>query len=362
MTGGKQLLDCIEMDLIDDKTQKIHRVYIDILDNSLSRKWLTSLNELLKNDSHLEKNYCFFGWENSERNSEFLINEVNNTFDAINNSALNYHINEHWTRDTVIKPGVPTDSNDSGEIIAEKTNMLHRYFEELQGTGGTGGQISSHYNDATPVVRWHIRQLNLLCHELETAVISERKVQYLPEWQRPCQLMCWLNAPRFELTEEDYQYFGVDTLNRDLGDVYIGINKAVGKAHWEVFNDEGDRDISELTTLAMRTQSQAAGDFDIEWANNPGSHKWHLENLENFKDWLIANGFDPDDKSLTIGHPKCGKVDLLRSFETDDYRYIWDVVGTHLNVHSIKTSNVHKVFPYNWNDSDYKEQQLEYIQ
>jgi len=33
--------------------------------------------------------------------------------------------------------------------------------------------------------------------------------------------------------------FGVETMNRSLGGVYVGVNKAVGKHHWEVFNDEG---------------------------------------------------------------------------------------------------------------------------
>jgi hypothetical protein len=361
MSGGKQLLDCIEIDLINNNSDQVHKVYIDIIDNSLTRKWLPALNTLLKGDYHLEKNYCFFGFSQSDRNSDYLISEINKTFTTINKSSLDYHIDDVFTRDNVIQPGVPAVDNTAGEIFAEKTNMLHRYFEELQGTAGTGGHMSNYYNHATPEIKWNIRQLNLLCHELETCVISERKANYLPEWQRPCQLMCWLNAPRFELTEEDYEYFGVETLNRDLGDVYIGVNKAVGKAHWEVFNDEGDRDIDELTTLVMRSQSQAAGDFDIEWANSPGKYKWHLENLENFKQWLVKNGFDPSDKSLTIGHPKCGQVDLQRSFGTDDYNVIWDVVGSHLNVHSIKTSDAHKVFPYNWNDSNYQEQQMEYI-
>ena len=49
---NQSLLDVVEMDL-DDLT-----VYINVYDNSLSRKWLTALNHLIENQYHLEKNYC----------------------------------------------------------------------------------------------------------------------------------------------------------------------------------------------------------------------------------------------------------------------------------------------------------------
>ena len=132
------------------------------------------------------------------------------------------------------------------------------------------------------------------------------------------------------------------TMNRPLGGVYVGVNKAVGKHHWEVFVDEADYNpnmiIDNLTTTTMRSQLEAAGDFDIEWANNPGNFEWQQRHLADFRTWLINNGFDPEDKSLTIGHPQVGQVDLLKSFNTTNYKQIWAIVGAHLNVHSIKTS------------------------
>jgi hypothetical protein len=79
----------------------------------------------------------------------------------------------------------------------------------------------------------------LLCHEFESWQLSYRKKLTAPEWIRPSQLMCWLNAPRFTLEEEDYELFGIDTINRPLGGVFVGVNKAVGKHHYEVFQDEG---------------------------------------------------------------------------------------------------------------------------
>jgi hypothetical protein len=174
--------------------------------------------------------------------------------------------------------------------------------------------------------------------------------------------MCWLHAPRFELTAEDYELFGIETINRSLGGVYVGVNKAIGKHHWEVFQDEGrDSRVHELTTTTLRPQTLAAGDFDIEWANNPGEFYWQKKQLTEFRQWLIDNGFDPNDKSLTIGHPQVGQVDLQRSFGTEDYREIWTQLNTHLNVTAIETSDAVATYPYNWTDSNYINQQIAII-
>jgi hypothetical protein len=219
--------------------------------------------------------------------------------------------------------------------------------------------MSVYYNNATDVTRWHIRQLNLLCHEYESMVLSIRKLHTAPEWRRPSQLMCWLKAPRFLLDTYDYELFGIDTINRSLGGVYVGVNKAVGKHHWEVFNDEGrDSRIGELVTTSLKSQTEAAGDFDIEWANDPGSFHWQIKMLGEFRAWLIRNGFDPEDKSLTIGHPQVAQVDLVRSFGTKDYNLIWKQLSNHLDVYKIKTSDARTTYEYHWSDPDYQQQQI----
>jgi hypothetical protein len=358
MSGGKQLLDKIEIQLKDRRNGDLHKVFIDTYDSPLSRKWLSALNVLINENYHLEKNFCFVGFEGHERNSNYIINAINESIQAINDSELNYVIDRVFTRKNTIMSGIISESTNGGKLVHDMTNHLHRWFEELQGTSGNGGQISNHYNEANNETRWHIRQLNLLCHEFESCVLSERKRKYLPEWQRPSQLMCYMSAPRFEITEEDYELFGVDTLARPMGAVYVGVNKAVGKHHWEVFQDEGGRGIDELTTLAMRSQSQAAGDFDIEWANNPGEYIFMKKQLLDFKQWLIDNGFDPDDKSLTIGHPQVGQVDLIKTFGSDNYIDIWKILNTHLDVFSIKTSDAYAEYPYSWSDTDYMKQQI----
>lgn len=345
------MLEHIEMDLRSNNGNML-TVHIDVADNSLSRKWLNAVNDILQKNLHLEKNYCWLGWTESPRNLEYLCVQINRSIHAINSADLGYRIADYFSPSNTVQADLGVDH--------EHMNQLHRYFEDLQGHAGA---ISAYYTRATAETRWHIRQLNLLCHEVESLVLSMRKQKQAPEWRRPSQLMCWLNAPRFELTTDDFELFGIETINRELGGVYVGVNKAVGKHHWEVFNDEGrDSRLGELTTSALRTQTQAAGDFDIEWANNPGAYHWQKARLAEFREWLIANGFDPDDKGLTIGHPQVAQVDLQRSFGTQDYQQIWAQLAQHLDVYQIRTSTAQATYDYQWSDADYAEQQIKELQ
>ena len=338
------MLDQIEIILRGNNST--HSIYIDVYDNSLSRKWLGALNQLLSGDYHLEKNYCWLGWTDSVRTAEYICNRINDSIAAINSSDLGYHINDHFDVANTIQSNL--------DVNHDHMNQLHRYFEDLQ---GWSGGISDYYHRANPTIRWHIRQLNLLCHEYESLILSMRKLVQAPEWRRPSQLMCWLNAPRFALDAEDYELFGVETINRDLGGVYVGVNKAVGKHHWEVFIDE-QQDVDQLVTTGLRSQTEAAGDFDIEWGNETGAHEWQIKKLSEFRTWLVANGFDPEDKSLTIGHPKVAQVNLQKSFGTTNYTQVWDRLVPHLDVYKIRTSSAEATYEYRWSDPDYAEQQI----
>jgi hypothetical protein len=335
------LLDTVELDLAD------LTVYIDVHDNSLARKWLAALNHALQQNLHLEKNYCFLGFAEGDRNGAYLIEQINSSITAINAADTGYHINDHFALNTVL--------DGDRAIRHDRFNQLHRYFEDLQGTAHVP---SAYYLAADARIRWHIRQLNLLCHEFESWALSWRKLHTAPEWCRPSQLMCWLNAPRYTLDAEDYALFGIDTINRSLGGVYVGVNKAVGKHHWEVFCDEGrDSRIGELATTSLATQTLACADFDIEWARDPGAYEWQQQQLADFRIWLERNGWDPDDPGLTIGHPKVAQVNLQRSFGTEDYSQIWHLLNTRLNVTAVRTSTAAAEYPYCWQDADYAELQ-----
>jgi len=358
MIGGKTL-DQIKIVYRNYNTGDLMTVYIDVQPGSLSEKWLISLNDLLKNQYHLEKNYCFMGWLSNKRNGKYILDEINKSIFMINAAKIGYTINDYFTLENTITDQPIGNRTVGRNLKHNRMNQLHRYFEDLQ---GISGNISVFTQRASADIKWHIRQLNLLCHEFESWALSYRKEIEAPEWLCPSQLMCWLNAPRFELDEKDFESFGIETISRPTGAVYVGVNKAVGKHHWEVFQDEGrDSRLDELTTTTLRGQTEAAGDFDIEWGRSAEKLVSRQREIQQFREWLTANGFDPEDKSLTLGHPQVGQVNFDKSFGHNDLFSIWEKLGAYLDVYSVSTSDATATFDYHWSDSDYKERQVEII-
>jgi hypothetical protein len=356
MIGGK-ILEQIEIDL-RSRDGYIRTVYVNVFDNSLAHKWLAAFDYLLDNDYHLEKNYCFMGFSRGERNGKIILDQVNQSIAAINQAGLDYEIDDCFSLDNCLEKGsIPGPGR---RLVKDKFNRLHHYFEDLQ---GQSGRMSPYFQRANATTRWHIRQLNLLCHEFESWALSYRKEIQAPMWIRPSQLMCWLQAPRFQLESEDLELFGIESLDRPLGGVFMGVNKSVGKHHWEVFNDEGrDSRLGELTTSTLINQTQGSGDFDIEWANNPGEFPWQKKQIQEFRIWLEDNGFDPEDKTLTIGHPRIGQVDLKRSFGSEDYRDIWQQLNIYQDVYAVRSSQARAVYDYRWDDPDFIKRQIAIIE
>lgn len=354
-----EYLDEIVITLRNRHNNNLLPIFVNVYNNSLSRKWLKSLQKLIAENYHLEKNYCFLGFDSSERTPEYICEQINRSIAAINSSNIGYTIDDYFTVENTFDYDILMPNSLDG-INHDKLNHLHRYFEDLQGVSGA---VSQYYAKASTEIRWHIRQLNLLCHEYESLVLSIRKSKTAPEWRRPSQLMCWLNAPRFVLEEEDFKLFGIETINRKLGGVYVGVNKAVGKHHWEVFCDEGrDSRVDELTTSTLKSQTEAAGDFDIEWARDPGAFEWQKERLNEFRSWLESNDFDPNDSTLTIGHPQVAQVDLIRSFGTTDYELIWGQLNNFQDVYKISVGKTSAYYDYSWRDADFQQRQIDIIQ
>jgi hypothetical protein len=356
MNGTAKSIEQIEIQLRDIKSGRLHSMYVDVLDNSLARRWVSAVVDVVHRGLHLEKNYCWLGFPHSDRDGRYICDQINRSITAINESTLDYTIDDVFSVEDLLSPGPVGEALPGLKLDHDRFNRLHRYFEDLQGVSGA---MSSHYQQADPETRWHIRQLNLLCHEFETWALSWRKAHYVNEWVRPSQLMCWLQAPRFELLPADYELFGIDSLHRDIGGVYAGVNKAVGKHHWEVFKDEGrDSRINELITTTLRSQTEAAADFDIEWAQDTRGHPWMIQELSDFRAWLTQNGFDADDPALTIGHPRVAQVDIERSFGTRHYADIWPVLQQHLDVFSVSVAGHRAIYDYHWSDDNYMHIQI----
>ena len=358
--------------------------FIDVADTDFNRRWLALLKNNLKNNAHLEKNYCWLGWADSPRDADYLCHQINQAIFQINRfNASNYwrvaglkpyKIDDYFTRDSVMyNNSYPigwfknsfnelenVDSNNIGLTLKhESMNRLHRYFEDLQ---GEAWNISHYYKVADYETKWAIRQLNVLCHELESWALSNRKKVHAPEWQRPSQITTFLNAPRQNLRDKDYELFLKTRYDREFGGVYLHWAQ-VGKTQFEVFRDEYGADIDDATCSAINSLKFYSGEFDVEWGRDITEKNagWHRKEQTEFREWLKRNGFDWNDPKLSLGYIKIGQINIQKSFGTNDFFEIIKKVSDHLDIYQIKTDGITGTFDYVWSDDNYKQMQINFL-
>ena len=76
-----------------DKSEIDYDIYLE--DNVLANDWYKALSEdIIKPNLHLEKNFCFHGFPNTQRNLKYLCEQLNKAVYIINTSDLNYKIEE----------------------------------------------------------------------------------------------------------------------------------------------------------------------------------------------------------------------------------------------------------------------------
>ena len=343
--------------------------FIDIEDTDFNRRWLELLKNNLRNKAHLEKNYCWLGWADSPRDADYLCRQINQAIFQINrfNSSnywmvaglAPYKIDDHFSPELIIQPGEVGVDKPGLKLNHEPMNRLHRYFEDLQGETWS---ISPYYKLADYETKWAIRQLNDLCHELESWVLSNRKKVQAPEWQRPSQIITFLNAPRQDLRDEDYELFEKNGYDREFGGVYLHWAQ-VGKTQFEVFRDEHGQDIDEATCSAINSLKFYSGEFDVEWGRdiNEENHEWHRKEQEEFRAWLERNGFDRKDTKLSLGYIKLGQVNIKKSFGDADFFDIIKTMSDHLDIYQIKINDVIGTYDYVWSDDNYKQMQIDFL-
>lgn len=365
-----------------DKTKTI--TYTIIPESTrLAQDWIVALKQLLQQQNHLEKNYCFLGFPNSARNLDYLCNELNrhvmtiNQFNAtgawVNAGLESYFIEEYFCPNSVrfdesYAVGDPNWLKIGLTVKHKILNQLHNHFERLQ---GTVWNLSDYYQLADLDTKYAIRQLNNLCHEIENIILSQRKFAFDPQWVRPSQITTFLHAPRFELTDEHRQGFLTNGYNREFGGVYMHWAQ-IGKTLFEVWRDEGapqlnigsdptDISVGAGTTCeAINSLKYYSGEFDVEWANSVTDsplYPWHVEQQSEYQQWLISNGIDITNPELSLGYLKIGQVDFDSSFNTSNYQEIWHTLGQHLDIYCIEVDGISCTYNYCWSDIDHEAQQ-----
>jgi hypothetical protein len=327
------------------------KYYIDVNDTPMGKLWYSALCDIVARNLYLEKNFCFLGFPDTARNLNFICDELNKACTQINKFFEGeYYIDEIYTPDFIrqadLSPNQPA------------MNLLHNRFEHLQ---GTVWGLSEWYKRADYDTKFAIRQLNNLCHEAESLMLSQRKQVELPDWVRPSQITTFLNAPRLEFPDEYKTTFDETRYDRRFGEVYLHWTQ-IGKTLFEVYRDEQGVDIDQATCDAITHLRYYSGEFDIEWAQDVvynGPHPWHTIELKGFRDWLARNKFDINDASYNFGYHPVGKVNLQDSFGTSNFKEVWPTLSKYLDICAISCGDATATYPYTWTDTDYYQQQIE---
>jgi hypothetical protein len=350
MSGGMPLVKVVLRNPLNYKDQIDYD--IQVYDHELAHDWIVALQNLLAQNKFLEKNFCFMGFPKTARNISYICNELNISVNTINNFFVDYYIEEKFDENNVILDG-KIELGPNHELL----NKLHNHFENLQ---GTVWDLSEYYRIADYETKYAIRQLNNLCHELENLILSQRKYLYLPFWVRPSQITTFLNADRYDLKDNHRQLFLQNGFDRVLGGVYMHWTQ-IGKTLFEVFRDENAPQLTDTICQAITELKYYSGEFDIEWGNDVvygGPHPWHTEEQDKFKSWLSDNGKDFLDPKLSLGYLPIGQVKLKESFGTAHYQDIWNILSDHLDIFQIQIGDTCATFDYNWNDTNYKQNQI----
>ncbi len=338
-------------------------------DTPIAQDWIVALEQdVLQKSLHLDKNYCFHGFPETQRDLNFLCKELNKHIYTINQSKLDYTI-EEWFAPDVVRFGSEypvgrMDDNpvNKGLIVKHDVmNILHNHFEVLEGTVENPSKYTLH---ASVQERYAIRQLNLLCHEIESLCMSQRKAVQDPHWVRPSQITQFNRAPRHTLTQEHRQGFSDNSFDRELGGVYMHWCQ-IGKTLMEVYRDEHAPELTDTVCEAITHLQYYSGEFDIEWGNDVMydlRSPWHCAEIDGFQNWLLANNFDPHDVKLSLGYLKLGDVDLLNSFGTTSAQDIWAQMGDYLDIYKIECGLSSATYDYHWSNADHEQRQLESLQ
>jgi hypothetical protein len=345
--------------------------YFQVYDTPLGHRWLDALKDNLKQEKILEKNFCFLGFADSKRNLNFLCRELNKSIEQINSFSFTppyKKIHPFSSDDFQYSSKLPIGKAVNGDesvtpgkrLKHDACNLLHRYFEELQ---GTAWHISNYYKQADQETKYAIRQLNNICHEIESWVNADRKKAIEPEWMRPSQITTFLNASRHDLQEEDFELFKQNRYNRELGGVYLHWSQ-VGKTLYEVFRDEHAPKMTDALCSEINHQKYYSGEFDVEWGQTiTEQHDFKKEEMDQYREWLADNRYDWNDPKLSLGYIKIGQIDLQRTFGTNaSIQDIHKVMNNNLDITSIRTIHGPSIecdYPYTLESDDWKKIQME---
>lgn len=292
-------------------------IYMTPTGHALSQFWMDTMKENFLQEGNisdskpLNKKFCFHAWQSdwnditASRNLDVLCEEVNIAIEQVNHYYVPFgypYIDLFFSKDALNSSQYRSMMND-----------LHHNFELLI------GQVEnpSPWYDMPKVeaARYYVQQLNALCHEIEAIV---NKIEYNNGEKAilinyACSRFDATYEPegkRHDLTLEHYECFE-DTAHQ--WGMLTAYYSQLGKQHIEVYVDN-DSDIHDENITGIQYM---LGECILTLGNNePGVHvpRLHTE----YKEWLIANGFDVNDPTLALG------LGVLANIVVEDNKHLGD--------------------------------------
>jgi hypothetical protein len=275
-----------------------YTVGFQIRNNRLAQLWLNHLIINLFDSDHLiEKTYCLHGWQTDwystrGRNLTYLCQQLNNSIAEVNTG-----MRKHGYPNIDLHYDVEILRSDSYRTVM---NEIHHHFEMLIGQVWNPSKWMKLADEHT---KFHIRQLNNLCHEIESAVNSICETDTSKHTGVSMMGLdehgeYFHNKLRTELTINEYSCFQQDSMS------WTGIllyYSQLGKSHYEAFADN-DQHIDHENISSMR---YVTGEFTFPFNREAVDVIYPQE----FYDWLKVNNFDITDKTLGIGFPVVADID-----------------------------------------------------
>lgn len=330
-----------KMTFRNTQTQAMQSIAWNLSDNLVSQKWARCNQfDYLEEECLAEKNYMLQHWEYDSNNPNArhipalcaelnrYVAIINNYFDGSSDRRVDYHITQYFDPLTL-------DQNILNEI--------HHHFEVLI---GQVWNVSDYFKKADKPTCFAIRQLNNLCHELE----SLRRVGVStnqPYWNAYIYFP-FLPGKSYKFVESDYDHF---KRTRGFGDLLLHYAQ-LGKTPLEAWQGR-DEVIFDDNITGLRYLS---GEFVVSFGPDipvDTQLRYLAEEDEKFFPWLESRGQDPRSKFTGVGVICVGEFDrtlfpgqaaneiMLELFNYDDI-YKLELLGEN------DTVLAEKVMDYDW--------------
>jgi hypothetical protein len=268
-------------------------------DNLIAQKWARANHyDYLVAECIAEKNYMLQHWEYQADNPNArsipalcaelnrYVAIINEYFDGSSDRRVNYHITQYF---------------DPATLDQNILNEIHHHFEVLI---GQVWNVSEYFKKADFKTNFAIRQLNNLCHEMES--LRKPGIEHNALYWSAYIYFPFIPGKRYKFVESDYDNF---IRTKNFGDLLLHYAQ-LGKTPLEAWNGR-DEVVFDENITGLRYLS---GEFVITFGADLSKEfqlERHTKDDEAFFPWLRGRGQDPESKFTGVGNICIG--DLIRS-------------------------------------------------